>query len=54
MNFLVKSGLYKVFFTYYEILLTKNLKKLYIYYINFVEQEKLYLLKKEKLQNLTF
>jgi hypothetical protein len=33
MNFLVKSGLYKVFFTYYEILLTKNLKKI-IYLLN--------------------
>ncbi len=27
MNFLVKSRLYKVFFTYYEKLLIKNMKK---------------------------
>jgi penicillin-binding protein-related factor A (putative recombinase) len=63
MNFLVKSRLYKVFFTYYENLLTKNMKKIIFLLINFIEKEKLYLLKKrkalsfkkkEKPQNLTF
>jgi hypothetical protein len=54
MNFLVKSELYKAFFTYYEKLLTKNMKNLYIYFINFVEQENIYLIKREKTQNKTF
>jgi hypothetical protein len=48
MEFPVKSGLYKVFLLITKIYWQKTWIKLYFYYINFVEQEKLYLLKKEK------
>jgi hypothetical protein len=55
MNFPVKSGFYKVFFTYYENLLTKHMKKIIFLLYQFCRARKIVSFKKnEKTQNLTF
>ncbi len=54
MNFPVKSELFKAFFTYYEKLLTKNMKKIIYLLYQFCRARKALSLKKEKTQNLTF
>ncbi len=48
MNFLVKSELYKVFFTYYEKLLTKKMKKFIYLLYQFCIKRKALSFKKEK------
>ncbi len=40
MNFLVKSELFKAFFTYYENLLTKNIKKIMFLLYQFCREKK--------------
>ncbi len=55
MNFIAKIGIYnKAFLTYNEKLLIKNMKKLYLYYVNFEELEEFYLSKKDKNPNHNF
>ncbi len=55
MNFLVKSELFKAFCTYYEKLLTKNMKKFVYLLCQFCRVRKaLSFKKKKKPQNLTF
>jgi hypothetical protein len=55
MNFLVKSGLCKVFFTYYENLFKKNMKKILFLLYQFCGARKALSFKKnKKLKNLTF
>ncbi len=48
MNFPVKSELFKAFFTYYENLLTKNLKKLIYFLYQFCRAKKALSFKKKK------
>ncbi len=51
MNFLVKSELFKAFCTYYEKLLTKNMKKIIMLLYQFCTARKaLFFLKNEKLK----
>jgi hypothetical protein len=54
MNFLVKSELFKAFFTYYEKLLTKNLKNFIYLLYQFCRARKALSFKKRKNSKFKF
>ncbi len=54
MNFLVKNEVFKAFFTYYEKLLTKNMKKVIFVLYQFCRARKALSLKKEKNSKFNF